>query len=393
MKGDSQSGDDQTENADRYNFLPLKRMEKLASRINRFCERSENRFGLLVTSLVLGLIILGFDMLYITPHFESAYHGLQYSLLSNAPFDFTVPNPLRYRILPSLIGYITFLRGDLFFIVPLVFALLFISSVYFVYRRKGYAPVDALLFSGLIAFSCTTYIQLAAPGYTDAVFYFFIFWAFTSIRNIPLSAVFFSLALLTHESCLFLLPVLLCYALYLNQGSNRKLLAYGIAYGISILPLLAYRHWVAAHVAVEYDLNFYFSEKNIHFAVSKVVPLLSAGLFYAFKLFWFFPAYAASLAWKKKEQRFLLLIFGILICDVLQMIIAFDITRMLCLGFPVILLAAERVKAEWEPAKFTRFALALTLANFLLMQYFVSCDGIVPMPPSPYTYVTGSPGN
>ena len=57
-------------------------------------------------------------MLYITPRFEAAYHGLQYALLSNDPFDFTTPNALRYRILPSLIGYVTFLRGDIFFIIP-----------------------------------------------------------------------------------------------------------------------------------------------------------------------------------------------------------------------------------------------------------------------------------
>ena len=91
---------------------------------NIFCLRLEDRFNLLLTSAIIGVVFLCFDMLYITPSFEAAYHGLQYSILSNDPFNFTEPNALRYRILPSFIGYVTGLRGQLFFIVPLIFAFL-----------------------------------------------------------------------------------------------------------------------------------------------------------------------------------------------------------------------------------------------------------------------------
>ena len=364
-------------------------MDTLKNKINAFCEKLEKKNGLVVTSFVIALIILAFDMLYITPHFEAGYHGLQYSLLSNNPFDFYTPNSLRYRILPSLIGYLTFLRGDLFFIVPLIFAFLFISSIYWLYRKKDYSPIDSILFTGFIAFSCTLYIQLAAPGYTDVVFYFFIFLSFFFIRNILLSACFFSLALLTHESSLFMLPGLILYANYVNGNSKIKLTKYIISYLLSILPLVFYRHWVSSHTVVEYNLSFYFSEKNIHFAITKVLPLFPAGLFYVFKLFWFFPLYVIYKSWNNKEYSFMFIILSIILCDVLQLIIAFDITRMLCLGFPAILLSAEKVKTYWEPQKFTRFALGLTLVNFLIIQYFMSCDGIVPMLPSPYTYVIG----
>jgi hypothetical protein len=362
-------------------------MELLIKNINEFCLKLENRRGLIVTSLMLGIIILGFDMIYITPKFEAAYHGLQYSILSNNPFDFATPNALRYRILPSLIGYLTFLRGNLFFLVPLIFALLFISSVYFIHRKKEYCPVDSLLFTGFIAFSCTIYIQLAAPGYTDAVFYFFLFLSFAFVRNILLSALFFSLALLTHESCLFMLPGLLLYAKHKNDVSGIKFVKTIFAYSIAIVPLLLYRYWVSIHTAVEYDLGFYFSEKNIHFAITRVLPLFPAGLFYAFKLFWFFPIYVLYKTWKNKEYDFFRVIALILLCNILQLIIAFDITRMLCLGFPAILLSAEKLKSYWSPQRFTRFVLGLTLINFLIIQYFISCDGIVPMLPLPYSFI------
>ena len=96
-------------------------MKRLINKINSICFSLESRFGLLMSSFILGLIVLGFDMLYVTPKFELAYHGLQYSVLSNNPFDFTTTIFVRYRILPSFLGYITFLRGNLFVVVPLIF--------------------------------------------------------------------------------------------------------------------------------------------------------------------------------------------------------------------------------------------------------------------------------
>src|SRR6218665_3394019 len=169
-------------------------MDAFIKKTDQLCSSLEKRTGLVAASFILATIILLLDLLYITPKFEAAYHGLQYALLSNNPFDFATPNPLRYRILPSLIGYVTGLRGDLFFMVPLIFAFLFIASMYWVYRKKGYSTVDALLFTGFTSFSCTLFIQLAAPGYTDVVFYFFMFLAFASVQRIALSALFFMLA-------------------------------------------------------------------------------------------------------------------------------------------------------------------------------------------------------
>jgi hypothetical protein len=190
---------------------------RINQRLNNFCSILESRLGLWGTGVVLAFFIIGLGMLYITPHFEAGFHGLQYSLLSEAPFDFTKSNSLRNRILPSLIGYFTYLRGDLFVVVPLLFALLFVACIYWVYRKKDYSPLDALLFTGFISFSCTLYIQLASPGYTDIVFYFFIFLSFSFIRSSFYSALFYCLALLTHESCFFLFPGLLLYSYYINK--------------------------------------------------------------------------------------------------------------------------------------------------------------------------------
>ena len=76
-----------------------------------------------------------------------------------------------------------------------------------------------------------------------------------------------------------------------------------------------------------------------------------------------------------------------MVCNFAQLIISFDITRMLCLGFPAILISAEKMKMEWDSAKFTHFLLVLTLINFLIIQHFSSCEAINPMLPSPYTWL------
>ncbi|MFY9311273.1 MAG: hypothetical protein WAQ28_19670 [Bacteroidia bacterium] len=256
-------------------------------------------------------------------------------------------------------------------------------------RKREYSPIDALLFAGFIAFSSTLYIQLASPGYTDIVFYYFNFLAFVLIRRRFYSALFYCLALLTHESSLFLLPALILYSRYINKQGGLMLLKYCIYLLIAIIPLLAYRYWVAMNTVVEYDLAFYFSKKNIIFCLGKVLPLAPAGAFYAFKLFWFFPVYILYRSWIKNDKRFFLVIVSILICDFAQLIIAFDITRMLCLGFPAIVLAAEKLKEDWEPEKFTRYALGLTLANFIILQCFMSADSLHPLLPLPYTWLTG----
>jgi len=352
----------------------------LITKTNLYCLSIEKRLGLLTTSLLIGFIIIAFDMLYVTPSFESAYHGLQYSLLSNNPFDFEHSNPLRYRILPSLIGYITFLRGDLFFIIPLIFALLLVTSIYYVYREKKYDPLDSLLFTGLIGFSSTIYIQLQAAGYTDAVFYFFVFLSFAYIKRPVLSAVYFCLGMLTHESCIFLLPGLILYSRYANGTDIKQLFKYMGYLLVALIPLLIYRMWISSNVKVEYDLNFYFSKDNLSFAFKKMIDHIGAGGFYAFKLFWIFPLFMLYKA--RKDKQFVMLIASIITCVFLQLLIAFDATRIVCLAFPAILIAAEKMKSYYDPVKFTKFFLCLTVLNFFLLQYFMSADGLIPMTPS-----------
>lgn len=359
-------------------------ISRISNNINSFLLSLEHRFGLMLSALVLALLVLGFDMLYITPRFEAAFHGAQYALLSEAPFDFTQINALRYRILPSLIGYLTGFRGSLFFIVPLIFTFILIASLYYVYRKKNYSAIDSFLFTGLIAFSGTVYIQLQAAGYTDTAFYLFMFLSFTFVHRPFISVLFFLFGMFTHESCLFLLPALLLYFKYKNGNDNRLLIKYVIGLLSALVLFLLYRMWISANVKVEYDLNFYFSASNLKFTLKKVLPFFSVGGFYAFKLFWLLPLVAIYKY--RKERLFVSILLAVIFCSFAQLIIAFDITRVICLAFPAILIAAERLYKDYHDKGFTNRLLGLTLANFFLLQYFMSADALISMPPLPYSF-------
>ena len=163
---------------------------KIILRISKLFNWVEVRCGLAVTSLIIGIILLGGAMLYVHPNFVPIYHGVQFSRLSIDPFDFTYDNNLRYRILAPVLGYISFLRGEYFIFLQLIFCLMLNFCVYYHYRKKDFTPLNSFIFVCFVSFSCVELIPIFAPGYTDIVTYFFIFLSFSRIKSQFQSALF-----------------------------------------------------------------------------------------------------------------------------------------------------------------------------------------------------------
>lgn len=355
-------------------------MNNLIFKINSSLGKAETRTGLVIFSLLIGIVFSGFAMLYVSPRFQVAYNGIGYAEMSVNPFDFTGQNPLRFRILAPLIGYLVGLRGKFFFILPLIFAVLFLSVIYLRYRKKIFSPLDSILVLSLITFSCVFLIQLQAPGYTDVIYYFFLFLAFSFIKKPGLSALFFCLGLLTHECLLLMFPGLIIYYWYLNPLELKPLIKYVIFLMIATVPMFLFREWMSSHITVAYDMKFYISQENIQLTLSKVLPRIPLGLFFVFKVFWFLPLWMGFNAFQKKDYRLLLFVFVMIICDLAQVVVAYDVTRMLCLIFPLLLVSAEELRKEFSEKKFVLIMSILIFANFLVPQYFMSADGPVPMP-------------
>src|SRR5258706_537604 len=172
-------------------------IKKLTRNINSFLIALESKAGLLSASLLLGVMMLLLAMIYVQPSFDVdvKYHGSYFSELSEHPFRFSENNPLQYRILAPFIGYITFLRGDLFFILPLLFDVFLLAAVYYHYRKINYEVTDAFIMTAFICFSGTILIPLIAPAYIDSITYFFLFLAFAKAARIKSSAFFFFLSM------------------------------------------------------------------------------------------------------------------------------------------------------------------------------------------------------
>ncbi|CAN5598635.1 hypothetical protein BH11BAC1_BH11BAC1_27470 [soil metagenome] len=353
-------------------------IQKKIDSISGILSRLESRFGLFFTSCIVATILLACAMIYVQPLFTVAFHGIPFSLLSENPFDLSTPNPLRYRILAPFIGYLVFLRGDNFFILPLITTWIFPAIVYFRYRKKNVAAIDSLLITSFIVFSCVVLLPLIAPAYTDIITWLLIFLAFTWIEKIPLSALFFSLAILNHESSIVLLPALILYSYQKNR--HRLLLAICL-FLLACIPHLCYRWYIDLNTETVYNVSFYLSESNIFFTLKKLILYLPAAVFYAFKLWWVFPV--CFIGWAAYYRKYIQcsIILLILAGAFSLILISYDYTRMLVIAFPAVLLSYEWMMKIYNPEKFRKFSFVLVALNLLILQYHFNYDGAQPMFP------------
>jgi len=353
-------------------------LDHVIKSISGFLIRLESRYGLVAASLVVTLILTGIAVIYVQPIFTVAFHGLLFQDLSSHPFSFHIENHLQYRILGPLLGYLLFLRGDLFFILPLIFIALFPAITYYSYRKKKIEPIDSFFLACFIAMSCVVLLPLVAPGYTDVITWFFIFLAFSNAKKILKSAIFFSLALLNHESSLVLLPGLILYSWWLQKSGFMKII---LVYMLACIPHLIYRQFVDAHVTPLYSVSFYLSETNFWFVMHKLVLYLPAAIFYAFKLWWIFPV--CFVAWSINQKKFLqcCIIACITGGAFILVFIGYDYTRMVVIAFPAVLLSYEWFKEILEMKKLRKLTVVIIVLNFLILQYQFNYDGAQPMFP------------
>jgi hypothetical protein len=353
-------------------------LDHVIKSISGFLFRIESRFGLAATSVIVTLILTGIAVIYVQPVFKTAFHGLLFRDLSLHPFSFQVENHLQYRILGPLLGYVLFLRGDLFFILPIVFIIMFPAAAYYIFRKKGIEPVDSFFMTCFIAMSCVILLPLVAPGYTDVITWFFIFLAFSNAKQTWKGAIFFALALLNHESSLVLLPGLILYSWRLQKSGFAKII---FIYLIACIPHLLYRQYVDAQVNTLYSVIYYLSENNFWFVMRKLVMYLPAAIFYAFKLWWIFPV--CFVAWAIHQKKFLecCIIACITGGGFMLAFIGYDFTRMVVIAFPAVLISYEWFKEILEKERLRKLTVVIIVLNFFILQYQFNYDGAQPMFP------------
>ncbi len=347
--------------------------------IDSIFEKAEQRFGRGLVWVLTGIFFLLSAALVSAVRFETSYHGNDYTLLSSNPFDFKQVIDLRFRILSPLLGYVLYLRGPVFKYFMLFVLAVFFGLIYFFLRREKYRPSEALGVTALLSFSTLSFYQFYFPAYTDPMSFMLIILYFYLFRNIFLNTILLSLLLFNHENSLFLFPFF--FLLSLNgDNSIKNILTINMRFIIAVIPYLIYRFYVDAHTEVGFNTSYYFDPYGMKWTREHVAPHLLEGIFQAFRLSWIFPIAAIAINLYEKRFREILLMIVIVVFVLMQLIIAWDISRLVGFAFPVILIAANRMRIFLGTEKFLILTYSVVLINFFIPAY---CIGA--LDPIPYT--------
>lgn len=340
----------------------------------------ENRSNIYVTSILVGSFLLCICSIYVMPHFDYLTpNGYYYAELSKNPCNFNTNNPVQLRILAPFLGYSLGINGKLFFVLPYIFKVLFPATIYANYRNKLYSANESFIITSLICFSNVYLISIYYTYYTDIVTYFFIFLSYSLFnRSIIISGICFLLAMLNHESTLFILAPMLSYFLISKQIGNRSNSFFIVScFSLALILYYFFRSYITSMAEIEYDFDYYLNRNNIKTALRYITPNLPIGIFYVFKLLWIFPciAFIRSFNQGKLHDIFILILF--ITIPVIQIVVAYDTTRLLCLSFPVMLIAWEKIRDFWQVGSLKKFAVQILFFNLFVPQYFFVIQGAI----------------
>lgn len=355
-------------------------MDKIITTIDFVLERFENRYGRLVVSVFIGILFLIAAAMVTSIRFETFHHGNGFTRLSLHPFDFSLPNDLRYRILSPLLGYLLFFRGPAFKFFMLIVLAVFLAFIYFFRREENMKPSAALLITALCAFSTLTFHQLYFPAYNDPLSYLLILLFLAFFKEQKPATLLLTLMLFNHENTIFLFP----FFFFLSLSGNfsfRNMLIVSLRFLMAVVLYWAYREFISYHVKIEYTASYYLDPNQMKWTQEHVLPHLLIGVFQAFRLFWIFPIVAIAINIYEKRSMEIALFF-LAMCGVLaQFLVAFDISRLAGLAFPVVILSAIRTANYLGYKKFLIASLIIVITNFLIPSVYIGALDPIPLRP------------
>ncbi len=186
--------------------------------------------------------------------------------------------------------------------------------------------------------------------------------------------------MLNHESAAFMAPWLVA-AIALARPRPRRWLVAGVAVGAAVACFAGARALLARGVpGSEYTLGFYWDPLRLDplhwYHASGPHRLL--GVFSAFNLYWIMPALATVRAWRHGDRHTVVLVALPIVCAYAQLLVAYDVSRLMTAAFMSILLATEYlVRTGGCGAR--RWFLWLSLINWLIPQMNVAMGNAVAM--------------
>lgn len=348
--------------------------------LDRFVFSAEKRIHPAIIAIVAGFGLLAFAALLCTPRFDLRYHGLGMTRLSLHPFDLENENDLRFRILSPLTAYLLFFRGAAFKYFMLLVLGSFYSAAYALHRRDGYSPSESLLITALLCFSTLSFHQYFFPGYPDPTSFLLLLLFIFNYKKEWAAWLCLLLLFFNHDYAFFLLPF--CSLLLIREDhSGRQLFRKSLLVLLALGPYLLYRFLIDRYSVVEFNTGYYFDAHNMEWTREHVAPHLLSGIFQAFKLTWIFPLIAMVAEVRERRWKELLLLLSCVVPVTSQMFIAYDISRLMGLAFPAILLGLWRCRELWGTKRFLSVAVAVMVLNWLVPSYYIGALDPIPYPP------------
>lgn len=334
--------------------------------------RGQWRWGIMLAGILMLALFL-----YVRPSSHCAYLGQMYAEMASRPFGFNSDNVVPHRILTSLISYLLGLRGQLVIVTNLLFAAGLLYAVYMHFRKIFTQPADSFFAASIIAFSLVTINTVYFGGYNDSLSYLIIFLMWSLVSKRIVFHVLFLLGLFNRESIVFLIPWLAFISLASSQNKRTRTLELAAGFAVSLGLYFWFRHWLSLQQEISYSLDFYlgsffddpFKQLKLQF------PTLGLAFFSVFKALWIIPLIAFYKVFRKNEFKLAISMVLLLTCATSQLLIAFDTSRMLTLGYlimPVSLAYLFRQDEyrirDWLPAVF--------VFNLFVPNFFVAAGKI-----------------
>lgn len=342
-------------------------------RLDKIILKGENKFGRWLWTAMVSVFLMLAAALYVRPALHTVEMGTKFAQLSKNPFATNVENIIGFRILTPLISYLIGLRGELIIVTNLIFAALLIGLVYQYFRHHSPHSGDSFIAAAAITFSLVTLTTIYYGGYCDSSTYLIIFLMWWQRSRRIVFYILFLLGLLNHESVGFLTPWLAYISLKEFPSKRRGIfdliIGFGLAFGIYFL----YRKWISSRIEIFLSISFYLKpllkDPLHHLRYSH--PYHFLGFFTVFKALWIFPIIAIISLWLKGKRDQVFSIVLLICCAWLQMVVAFDSSRMLTLCFMVMIISLTHL-FNVNPLRFRVWAGLAILINFFVPQLFTA---------------------
>lgn len=222
-------------------------------------ERSAPRSVDAVLAVVVAVVAYWFSCVLVPPHDAAIGFGVQWEMVSADPFSF--PGQLPQRFLAPLLAWTFGFRGAPEWVLfTRILAGLLLATIFWFCRRRGASVVDATLIT--VAVALISPVQIYKQnwvGYSDQLTVAVCFWMLLAAPRPVVFWTLYFLALLNHESSVFLLP----WAWFVRRAQDARWRGDLLGVTFAVAAYAAFYFYVKSVAPQQAYTNDYFARNPL----------------------------------------------------------------------------------------------------------------------------------